>query len=167
MVTKKSSLSPWGIALFIVLALPSMTLPSRALAATVHLIAILNGSQEVPPNTLTSGTGVADLTLDTLTGQLAGKLTFSGLTSPVGFAGIFGPAPKGANGPLFAQLLGFPSATSGTYTLFNSVPPLPQPLVLAGLFYLNLGTAVFPGGEIRGQIVVLHPNPALELLLLN
>lgn len=170
MAGKKSRLSPWGIALFIVLALPSLTLPSRALAATIHLIAILNGAQEVPPNTLTSGVGAADLTLDTLTGQLAGNLTFSGLTSPVTAAAIQGPAPAGANAGVIAFLPNFPAATSGTYASFNMVPPL-TPLqvsqMLAGLYYLNLHTSVFPSGEIRGQLIVPNLTSFLELLLLN
>ena len=38
MVTKKSRFYPWRIALFLALVLFSFTLPSRALAATVHLI---------------------------------------------------------------------------------------------------------------------------------
>ena len=167
---QKIEVVPWGIALFIVLALPSFTLPSRALAATVPLKAILNGAQEVPPNTLTSGVGAADLTLDTLTGQLAGNLTFSGLTSPVTAAAIHGPAPAGANGPVIALLPNFPATTSGTYSLFNSVPPLTPPQVsqmLAGLYYLNLHNSVFPSGEIRGQLIVPNLTSFLELLLLN
>jgi hypothetical protein len=171
MVGKKSRLSPGGIALFLALVLLAMPLPSRALAATIPLKAILNGAQEVPPNTITSGVGEAYLIIDTLNGQLAGSLTFSGLTAPVTAAAIHGPAPAGMNAPVVALLPNFPlGVTAGTYASFNLVPPLTPAQVsamLAGLYYLNLHTTLFPAGEIRGQLVVPYPIAALELLRLD
>jgi hypothetical protein len=167
---KKSRLYPAGIALFLALALIATTLLSGALAATIQLKARLNGAQEAPPNTLSSGIGAAALTLDTVTGQLGGILTFSGLTSPVTVAAIHGPAPVGVNAGVIAFLPNFPAATSGAYASFNLVPPLTPAQVHAMLFdlcYLNLHTSVSPGGEIRGQLVAPHPIPALELLLLD
>ncbi|MCX5891309.1 MAG: CHRD domain-containing protein, partial [Deltaproteobacteria bacterium] len=78
MVGSKSRLYPAGIALFLALALIAMTLPTGSLAATIHLRAHLNGAQEAPP-VASPATGVAALTLNTLTGQLEGSLTFAGL----------------------------------------------------------------------------------------
>ncbi|MCX5887952.1 MAG: CHRD domain-containing protein, partial [Deltaproteobacteria bacterium] len=69
-----------------------------------------------------------------------------------------------------AFLPNFPAATSGTYASFNLVPPLTPSQVHAMLFdlcYLNLRTSVFPGGEIRGQLIAPHLIPILELLLLD
>lgn len=172
MIGRKSRLYPAGIALFLALTLIAITLPSGTLAATIHLRAHLNNAQEVPPTPNKSpGTGVADLTLDTLTGQLGGSLSFSGLISPVTNAAIHGPAPAGAFAGVVALLPGFPlGTTAGTYASFNLVPlltPSQVQAMLLDLCYLNLHTSIFPGGEIRGQLLVSPIIPALELLLFD
>jgi CHRD domain-containing protein len=50
------------------------------------------------------------------------------------------------------------TATSGPINLTNQLPG-----ILAGLSYINFHTVGFPGGEIRGQIIVPEP-PAFILL---
>ncbi len=168
MVGKQFRLFLAAVACFLTLALLPLTIrPTWAQAATVRLKAHLSGAQEVPP-VASPGTGLADLVLDPLTGQLRGLIIFAGLTSPVTAAVIHGPAPAGMNAAAIAQLPIFPAATSGTYTLVNLVSPLtPAQMdsMLHDLTYLNLHTSIFPGGEIRGQLVVFRPLPGVELLL--
>jgi len=66
-----------------------------------------------------------------------------------------GEAPQGVNAAIkhdFTSLL--PKAISGTFS--NSVlvdeVAIKEAGLLAGLYYVNIHTPTFPGGEIRGQI---------------
>lgn len=122
----------------------------------------LTGSQEVPPNGSTA-TGLATGTFDTVTNVLTLNLTFSGLTGNAVAAHFHAPAPPGTNAPVVIGFSGFPAATSGTYTNSFVLTDALEANFLAGLFYINIHTGQFPGGEIRAQITV--PEPASLALL--
>jgi hypothetical protein len=157
-----------------------LTLPANA--DSITYTAILSGANEVPP-TPTTGTGSATFIL---TGDsLFINEAFSGLTGPPAAGHIHCCAPVGVNAPVAVPFSGLPSSTSGTFT--NTVD-----LTLASSYtaafitasggtaadaetalinalnsgntYSNLHTALFPGGEIRGQIAVT-PEPVSLLLL--
>lgn len=114
----------------------------------------LSGSQEVPVRD-TPASGTMDVAYNKETKTLTYKITWSSLTGdPVG-SHIHGPAPRGENAGIkhdFTALL--PKTTSGTLT--NSVVvdnvTLNESDLLAGLYYVNIHTPTYPGGEIRGQI---------------
>ena len=116
----------------------------------------INGDQEVPSATTpASGTGL--VTLDTDTNQLAWSMTFDGLLGSETAAHFHGPAPAGANaGVQIPLLVGSPKI--GNQILSDSQ----EADVLAGLWYVNIHSTQFPGGEIRGQVV---PEPASLILL--
>ena len=67
-----------------------------ASAATVKFHATLTAGAEVPPSKST-GSGEADMTLDTTTHELTWEVTFKGFSSEVVAAHIHGPAQPGAN----------------------------------------------------------------------
>ena len=74
--------------------------------------------------------------------------------NPVG-SHIHGEAAKGVNASIkhdFTALI--PKATSGTYkgAVVVDEVAIKQAGLLSGLYYVNIHTATFPGGEIRGQI---------------
>ncbi|MDQ6610684.1 MAG: T9SS type A sorting domain-containing protein, partial [Bacteroidota bacterium] len=48
---------------------------------------------------------------------------------------------------------GFPSATSGTYFNSNVLTAVQETWLLSNLFYANIHNSLFPGGEIRAQII--------------
>lgn len=111
--------------------------------------ATLSPSQEVPA-TASTGSGQAEVQFNENTNMLTWKVTYSGLTGAASAAHIHGPAAAGANagvvipftGDMNAQpMMGEKAITSAQYAD-----------LAAGLYYVNIHTARFPGGEIRGQL---------------
>ena len=127
------------------LAFGAMTAVSGPVFAD-KLKATLNGKSEVPP-TSSAGTGTAEFDYDPATRTIGWELTFAGLSGPPVSAHVQGPAVPGKTGTVVFEL--GPSMLSGK-TVLNDVQAAD---LLAGKFYINIRTARFPGGEIRGQIM--------------
>ena len=110
--------------------------------------ATLNGAQEVPP-VATGGTGQAEVQYNNNTGRITWKVTYSGLSGGAAAGHIHGPAAAGQNAGVV-----IPFATVGTQPISGeSALTLAQYADLAaGLYYVNIHTPNFPGGEIRGQL---------------
>lgn len=134
-----------------------LTTPVKA--DPIIFVASLNSSQEVSATPVNSpATGFATLTLND-NGSATISLSFSGLTSTQIGAHIHGGA-VGVNGPILFPL------PLGNFTNF-SLGVLTQTQIdrlRAGLWYVNVHTTNFPGGEIRGQLSEI-PEPATLLLL--
>jgi hypothetical protein len=119
-------------------------------------VARLSGSQEVPANASTA-TGTAVVLLDPSETSALVSLNFSGLSSPQlsvapGGAHIHGPAAPGANAPILFPLS--PPQPNGPINNFTiALTPAQVDQLKNGLFYVNVHTTNFPGGEIRGQIL--------------
>ena len=111
--------------------------------------ASLTSSQEVPPADSTA-TGSAEVQFNTNTNKVTWKVTFNGLTGPATAGHIHGPAPVGANAGVVIPFAGNLNAqpVMGEMT----VTPAQYADMAAGLYYVNIHTARFPGGEIRGQL---------------
>ncbi len=115
---------------------------------TITYNVVLNGAKEVPANPSTA-TGTARFTYDTLTYTLSGWVKYSG------FTGTNAHIHKGA-----ANVSGgvvFPLTAP-----FDVSPIVLAPVVLnaaqqadlkANLYYINVHSATYPGGEIRGQLI--------------
>lgn len=77
-------------------------------------------------------------------------------------------APAGANGGVIAALPGDFVIDGGqiTYEAFD-VPLLDihEPALLSGGTYLNFHTVAYPGGEVRGQVIVVPEPGAMGLML--
>ena len=132
-------------------------------AAPSEFTASLSGAQEVPPTpSPATGSGKVILSADEATITVA--LTFSGLSSPATTAAIH-DAPAGTNGPATFILSGFPTATSGSFQSGSLAITSAQVTELkAGNFYFNIHDAIFPGGEIRGQLALA---PTADLAVTN
>jgi hypothetical protein len=115
-------------------------------AACVSFLAQLDGAQEVPPNG-SPGTGRADFTLWGDRSRLHLDLAVQGLTSPITGSHLH-RAPPGVNGPVVHDIGPFMTR------IVRDLVPSGQDVddLLAGLFYVNVHTSAFPGGEIRGQV---------------
>ncbi len=159
----------------------ALTIPTHA--DTITYTAILLGSNEVPPNS-SPGTGFATFML---TGNLLSiDETFSGLTAPASAAHIHCCGPIGVNEIVAVPFTPFPNATSGHFTAtvdltlsatYNgafitqeggTVAGAEAGLIAAlnsGSTYANIHDTNFPGGEIRGQITEVTPEPGSLLLL--
>jgi hypothetical protein len=121
----------------------------------------LDSGQETPPNP-TLGLGTASATLTSSGLRL--DLTASGLTGPITAAHLH-DGPLGFPGPVVRDIM--PDFTSPTtaQVLWRSddvmamTPGLVKEL-LNNNIYVNLHTAAFPGGEIRGQLILDTPAPS-------
>ena len=116
---------------------------------------VLNGDQEVPA-TQTTGSGVMDAWYDMKSKTLNYVIRWNGLTGPVTMAHIHGPAEKGVNAGILQTFFNFPAAASGVYSGSVVVDEvvIREVDVLNSRLYVNIHTARFPGGEIRGQILM-------------
>jgi uncharacterized repeat protein (TIGR01451 family) len=105
----------------------------------------LLGSQETPPNN-SKGVGTATLLLspDELTARVS--LNFSALGSAETDAHIHGPAAPGVIGPIL-----FPLPLGNVSDFQISLTPTDVANLKNGQLYVNVHTANFPNGEIRGQ----------------
>jgi hypothetical protein len=127
----------------------------------------LTGSQVVPANASTAS-GRIEGTYDRRTKTYTYKLTWAGLsgTIPANGIQIHGPADRGFTAPTLSALATYPggvvqqivgnaTATSGTFsgTLFVDNVVVKEADLLNGKFYIDIKTAAFPNGEIRGQII--------------
>jgi hypothetical protein len=118
----------------------------------VNTIAPVDGAQEVPPNP-SPGVGNAYIAYDRPANTLGFYVTFGGLTSAETASHFHGFAPPGVNaGVLFNIGVSNPKKGAWPYGAANAAN------VLGGLIYLNIHTTMFPGGEIRGQIVPAAPR---------
>ena len=167
---------------------------SLAQAAPITYTAVLSGLNEIPPVT-TTGTGSATITYDPVTHLLGLSIDFANLVSPTISSHIHCCSAQPTNNAGVATttptFVGFPlNVTSGTYvttldlTLASSYNPafvsnfasgslaMAEALLSAGLAnnmaYVNIHTAMHPGGEIRGQIqAVPVPDKTSTIALLG
>ena len=153
---------PLGVA-FTLSATVEISAPTKALIPAVGhevfftegvFVAELKGENEVPvPVTTTTGAGLATFLVNPLTGAVNYELDFTGITSPTMAHVHLGPA--GVTGlPLFwlwdASGVDAPSTLPATGVFTPTLAQFSQ--MLQGNLYVNVHSAAYPGGEIRGQI---------------
>ncbi|HVI49253.1 MAG TPA: CHRD domain-containing protein [Chitinophaga sp.] len=121
--------------------------------ATMNVNASLSGAQETPPNTV-GGTGSLTGTYDPSTYKITYTLTWTGLTGDATGMHFHGPAAVGQSAAVQVGITGFPAGTYGSVS-GNAILTVSQAADLtAGKWYVNIHTAAYPGGEIRGQVSV-------------
>jgi hypothetical protein len=123
------------------------------LAELVAFKAVLTGREATPPAD-SPARGELVAVLNRNTGLFRWKLTYSGLSGPVSARGahFHGPAASGEEAPSILPAGGqkIVSPYEGrAYLLSAQIDAL-----LAGRWYINLRTARFPDGELRGQLVM-------------
>lgn len=144
-------------ALPILILLVLLGLASPAGATMHQLEAVIDGGQEVPPTGAT-GTGFATATYDDVTGELSWDISWSGLTSAATAMHFHGAAPAGVNASVqvnIGVISGLVSPSVGS----TIITPAQGADLLAELWYINIHTPQFPGGEIRGQVLLSIPTP--------
>ena len=130
---------------------------NSANAAIINMTASLDEAQEVP-STGSAGTGFATVTLDDATLELSWDVQWQNLTGPATAMHFHGNALPGSNAPPIVDIgaiSGLTSPSIGSATISSAMASD----LLAGLWYINIHTSSFPGGEIRGQVEVV-PIPA-------
>jgi CHRD domain len=117
----------------------------------------VNSAQETPAHAAT-GRGTIDAEYSKASKTLTYTVKWSGLTGPLAAGHIHGTAERGYIAPVLQSFSGIPNptlyGTSGTYSGFVQVDGIiiKEEDILGGKYYINLHTAAYPGGEIRGQI---------------
>lgn len=123
--------------------------PAAAPATSEVFFAVLAGAQENPP-VLTAADGIAALTLNTSNNQLTGSVTTANITATDAHIHLGEP---GLNGGVIVPLTqtapasGIWNVPTGTTLTAAQVAALN-----AGGLYVNVHSALNPGGQIRGQI---------------
>ncbi len=114
---------------------------------------ILTGASERPTPTTSLGQGFGLFSL--LGKELVFNLSFQGLSGPLTAAHLHGPAPSSDAAGILIDLA--PSGVdafnpSGRFVGRVTRTPAQMAAVVDGKTYINLHTASFPAGEIRGQV---------------
>jgi hypothetical protein len=104
------------------------------------------GSTEVPA-TDSAGKGTAELTVDTDAKKVSWTMSVDGLTGEATAAHAHGPASATEKAPPVIDM-------SGAMMMKGSADITDAQLadMKAGKYYVNVHTAKFPDGEIRGQL---------------
>jgi hypothetical protein len=108
--------------------------------------AMLDGASQ-SPKVDTKATGTADIKVDTDAKTIAWTIKSKDLSGPVTAAHFHGPADAGANAAPEIDIS--KSVDAGT----SPITDAQLADLKAGKVYVNLHTAKFPAGEIRGQVV--------------
>jgi hypothetical protein len=140
----------------------------QAQAQTVRLTAILSGSNETPtPGVVTGATGTAEVFVNLATNDVTYTVRVFNLPSGAtgGHFHVGGPT---AAGPVVVNLAPPPNISndftlSGTATAANLTRRPEQGIrdwedfiqsLVGGQVYVNIHSAVNPGGETRGQLTI-------------
>ncbi len=137
----------------------SMNAASSITATFVPLITfnlILEGVQQSPRAT-TPGIGSGTVVVNTVANTLTYNVSYSDLAGTVTIAHFHGPAAREANAGVKIDITANP--ISGTVTYLEA----DEADILAGLWYYNLHTSAFAGGEIRGQLDNLGAACGLDI----
>jgi CHRD domain len=126
----------------------TVVLAGSALAGGRPLDATLTGAAEVPGPADPDGSGTAHLTLNQGRGTVCYRLTFTGLSTPT--AAHIHAGPVGVAGPIVVPLP-ITQSTKGCVTgvsrsLVKAIRKHPS------AYYVNIHTAEYPAGAIRGQL---------------
>ena len=108
--------------------------------------ATMSGAQEQTP-TGSTFTGSATLTFDSTTKIFTLSVTHT-VASPTN--GHIHKGVVGVSGPVIFPFASFTSPISYTSPVLDAGQ---EADLRAGLYYVNIHTAAFPGGEIRGQLI--------------
>ena len=129
----------------LLLTLVALTSVSIVVAGDQPLVADLLDSNEVPPSG-TGGSGTAVITLNQGQGEVCFDITTSGLSGPV-IADHIHLGDAGTNGGVVVSFEGqLSGCVSADAALIKAIRQNPTG------YYVNLHTALKPGGEVRGQL---------------
>ena len=146
--TAKSTAS---VAIASLVVLGATVFPANA-GDTKTFIAVINSGQVVAPPSSSNSFGNAHLLFDKTTDLLCFSISYSALTSMETKAHLHGPASAGSNAGVQLTLpLGSPKQ--------GCVGPLSvqqREDLEKGLFYINIHSMMFTGGEIRGQVLQIR-----------
>ena len=120
-------------------------------SSTYALSGNASGAQETPSNT-TTGTATLTGTYNASTNALQYNINWTGLTGAATAMHFHGPAAMGVSANVLVGLEitmnGLSGNAAGTITVNDAF----KTALLSGQVYYNIHTALYPAGEIRGQV---------------
>ncbi|OWQ83789.1 hypothetical protein CDN99_25305 [Roseateles aquatilis] len=125
-----------------------MAMPPPAAVVLETITATLTGDQEAPAATTSGATGTATFSLNRATRTLSGAVKLDGLTDPTAAHIHLGAAGDAGAVEIALSI----SATKDISLAATVLTPDQLANLDAGKYYVNVHSAAFPGGEIRGQI---------------
>ena len=135
------------LGVFAITTIAFVSVASSSFAGETAYIADLKGASEVPP-TESKATGKADFTYDDASKKLTWTITYRGLSDKAKAAHLHGPAKEGENAGPMITLSPLPSPIKGAAILTEDQVKA----LTGGNMYVNVHTAKYPDGEIRGQV---------------
>jgi hypothetical protein len=145
--------------------LTALLLSFSAKATIYPFTSSFSGLQEVPANAST-GKGVIAGWYNDVTKTISFSIIFGNLTAPSTAGHFHAPGPPGVNASVIIGYTGFPTGVmQGSYSNSFVITPLQESQLFAGLWYSNIHSTAFPGGEIRSQITL--GNPATLYIINN
>ncbi|MBK8984062.1 MAG: CHRD domain-containing protein [Ignavibacteria bacterium] len=127
-------------------------------AGTYSISETLSGLEEVPPNAST-GSGVLIGNYDDVTNTLIFAVSWQNFTAGTTAAHFHGPAPVGVNAGVQIGFTGLPlGVMSGSYSNTFVLTAAQEVQLLSGLWYVNIHSSTFPGGEVRSQLNPVVPT---------
>jgi len=141
----------------------AMIVAAPASAEILEFTADIRGENERPNPVDTPAFGTGTFTLDTETNEFTFTVLFTEalFSSPETGAHVHGPATPDQNADVLIPLpLG--QLKQGTVDLDDIAGADPEDLI-NNLWYVNIHSQDFPGGEIRGQIILI-PEPGTALM---
>lgn len=135
------------IAALLTVAVVALVAASVAVAASKVITVGMNGKSESPkgdPN----GKGTAKVTLNSSTGKVCFKLTWSGIGTPT--ASHIHKAVKGKAGPVVIPFFGGAPKHTGCVTASKSL--VAAIIKKPSAYYVNVHNAKYPNGALRGQL---------------
>ena len=121
---------------------------------TVYLSAVVNGAQQTPPNASTA-TGTFSGEFNPNTRVLTYRLVYQGLTPSAAHIHLGAPGVSGTVIVPFTVTAATVSPITGTVTFSET----DAATFKAQALYVNMHTAAFPNGEIRGDITKSETAP--------
>jgi hypothetical protein len=136
-----------SIALLLTSIAAILALATMAFAATKTITVSMSGSQETPKGA-PKGKGTAKVTLNSTTGQICFKLSWSGIGTPT--ASHIHQGAKGKAGPVVVPLFSGTPKKSACVTASKSL--VGKILKTPANYYVNVHTAKYKDGAVRGQL---------------
>ncbi len=125
------------------------TPPAAGETTSLGFKATINGANEVPANA-SKATGFANATFDKINKILSLSVIYTGITP---LAMHIHKAPAGVNGPVIIDLSTPGSPFPAHVQLNRKLTAGQEDSLIRNLLYVNIHSAAFPGGEIRGQLI--------------
>lgn len=136
-----------AIVLLSVLLIAGSCKKSDTTSTDVVFKAVINAASETPANASTA-TGTATLTFNTTTKIFSIVVNFTGITATAAHI------HKGEVGVPGGVIFGFTAPITSPINYTSAALDASQEADLnANLYYVNIHSAAFPAGEIRGQLI--------------